>query len=78
VISDNAGNRDTLTEIPVGSGTYLTHTIQGVIGRTYTLDIKNEGKDYTAISTIPTPVILDSIFIQVNPPNFPAPGGPPM
>lgn len=77
VISDNAGNKDTLTETPSGSGIYLTNSIQGVVGRTYTLTIKSEGKDYTAMASIPTPVQLDSVVVVVNPPGAPAPGGPP-
>ncbi len=78
MIADNAGNSDTLTETPTGSGMYFTHSIQGVVGRTYTLTVKSEGKDYTATSSIPVPTTLDSVYIQVNLPNTPSPGRPPV
>jgi hypothetical protein len=58
-ISDNAGNTETLAESP--SGTYSTSKIQGVPGRTYTLTVTANGKTYTAASTMPNPVNLDTI-----------------
>ncbi len=58
-ISDNAGNTATLAESP--SGTYSTSTIQGVPGRTYTLTVAANGKTYTAASTMPNPVNIDTI-----------------
>jgi len=73
IISDDAGNRDTLTE--VSSGVYNTQKIQGVEGRTYNLFIKDGEKEYNAISKMENMVTLDSIYA------FPfgggGPGGPP-
>ena len=58
-ISDNAGNAATLAESP--SGTYSTTALQGVPGRTYTLTVTANGKSYTAASTMPKPVNIDTI-----------------
>lgn len=60
VISDNAGNTDTLAENT--PGTYQTSNIAGIPGRTYTLTVKSKNKIYTAISTMPLPVPIDTII----------------
>jgi hypothetical protein len=62
VISDNAGNSDTLTE--ASSGIYITSALQGVPGRTYTLTVKTDGQTYTASSTLPNAVEMDSIYME--------------
>jgi Domain of unknown function (DUF4249) len=59
-IADNLGNNFTLAESP--KGTYTNATLIGVPGRTYTLNITSEGKNYTAISTMPQQVAFDTIF----------------
>jgi hypothetical protein len=59
-VKDNLGNSFTLVESP--AGTYTNATLVGVPGRTYTLSITAEGKNYTAVSTMPQPVNLDSLF----------------
>jgi hypothetical protein len=59
-ITDNLGNMFTLLESPVG--TYANAALIGVSGRTYTLTVVAEGKTYTAISTMPQQVNLDSVF----------------
>jgi hypothetical protein len=62
-ISDQtAGIIDTLTEITPGR--YVTHIVQGIPGNTYTLHVQLEGKSYTATSTMPLPVALDSVTID--------------
>ena len=62
-LSDNYGNLDSLIEtIP---GTYKTSTILGIPGRTYTLTVKTGGKEYVAVSTMPPPVKIDSLSVQV-------------
>jgi hypothetical protein len=61
IISDNAGNSNTLTETVAGSGNYVTSNLQGVNGRTYYLSITYNGKNYTAASTMPYGVPLDSV-----------------
>lgn len=57
-ISGN-GVLDTLSESTPGS--YLTHRLQGKPGETYTLFVSVKGKKYTAASTMPRSVHLDSI-----------------
>src|SRR6185312_704498 len=58
-ISDNAGNKDTLTE--VSPGRYHTKKIQGIIGRTYYLNVISNGQTYTASSTMPQLVPFDTL-----------------
>jgi hypothetical protein len=62
IISDNAGNSETLT--PQGNGMYRTNTLTGVIGRTYTLTVNAENQTYTAQSTTPQQVPFDSIKVE--------------
>jgi len=62
IITDNARNRDTLVEI--NPGTYQTTVLQGFPGRTYTLTVKSNKEVYTAISTMPAPVAIDSVIIK--------------
>jgi hypothetical protein len=61
IINDNAGNSETLTEIY--PGTYITSSLQGVPGRTYTLSVQTGGKTYTANSTMPPAVAIDSVYL---------------
>ena len=71
-ISDNAGNTFLLNEIPVGSGIYYTDaSVQGIIGRTYTLkidgvDINKDGKkeSYFATDLLKSVAQLDSISFE--------------
>lgn len=62
IITDNTGQADSLTHI--GDGVYQTNTIQGVVGRTYGLQIHLEGETYTASSTMPEVVPLDTITVS--------------
>jgi uncharacterized protein DUF4249 len=63
IISDNTGLNDSLTE--TAPGIYATHSgWQGHPGNTYTLSIIASNKTYTAVSTMPQPVLLDSIGFQ--------------
>lgn len=68
VISDNTGIKDTLRFI--SSGVYKTNKIQGVSGRTYFLEVNVDGSKFTAQSTMPNKVNLDSLRIN----NFPING----
>lgn len=61
IISDDAGNRDSLTEFK--PGIYHTSSIAGVVGRTYHLSVNSGGKQYDAYSTINPPVAVDSIGV---------------
>jgi hypothetical protein len=58
-ISDNIGNSVTLTETTPGK--YSDALFQGVVGRIYTLSVSAEGKTYSAVSTMPAPVSIDTI-----------------
>lgn len=68
VISDNSGVKDTLKYLT--AGVYRTKLIKGVYGRTYFLDVNVDGQHYTAQSTMPYKVNLDSLRIN----NFPING----
>src|SRR5665213_20983 len=59
VVISSTGKTDTLTEI--SAGVYTTHTIVGTPGNTYNLFVSAGGQTYTATSTMPQPVPLDSL-----------------
>jgi len=61
-ITSNVGDTAILTEI--SEGIYVTDSLQGVAGRTYTLNVLTEGKTYTASSTMPNAVAIDSIYFE--------------
>jgi len=61
-ISDGAGTTDVLHE--VSSGLYQTSALIGVPGRTYQLTVSTIGKTYTALSTMPLVVPIDSVAIE--------------
>ncbi len=59
IVSDNAGNSEILTEVIPGK--YETSSLQGIEGRTYSLKIVADRNEYTATSTMPYNVPIDSI-----------------
>ena len=61
-ISDNVGQSEVLSQTI--DGTYVTSNLQGVIGHTYSLEVKVDGKTYTSVSTMPEPVDIDSIYFK--------------
>jgi len=61
-ISDNEGHTDSLTES--SPGVYITHSLQGKPGNTYTMTVKVLDSLYTAASTMPFPVNFDSITFR--------------
>jgi hypothetical protein len=61
-ISDNLGNSEILTES--SPGMYITSTLKGTPGVTYTLTVVAEGNTYTAVSTMPEPVEIYRIYIR--------------
>jgi hypothetical protein len=63
-ITNSLGFTDSLTETT--PGVYTTHLLQGVPGVTYTLSVTAQGVNYSAVSTMPMPVALDSISFQSN------------
>lgn len=65
VLSDNAGNSDTL--IMAFPGAYLTNSLQGVEGRTYTLSVSCEGHNYTSLCRMPYAVKMDTLTDQKDP-----------
>jgi hypothetical protein len=62
IIDDNAGNSETLTEIY--PGTYITSSLRGIPGRTYTLSVQTGEETFTANSTMPTAVAIDSVYLE--------------
>ncbi len=60
VMSDDNGNSEVLVE--VSPGKYATSSILGVEGRTYTLSVKIDGKEFLSTSTMPTQVNLDLLY----------------
>lgn len=62
IIKDNFGKIDTLRHTK--DGIYLTNKIKGVHGNTYFLEVTVDGKKYSAQSTMPQKVVLDSLRIN--------------
>jgi hypothetical protein len=63
-VADGRGNQYQLTEGP--AGTYSINPLFGFGSRTYTLAVTTDGKTYTAKSTMPGTVTLDSISAKPN------------
>ena len=63
-LADGRGNQYQLTEGP--GGTYAINPLLGFGSRTYTLTVTTGGKTYTAKSTMPGTVTLDSISAKDN------------
>jgi hypothetical protein len=61
-ISDDDGNSENLSQTT--DGIYVTSTLQGHIGMTYTLTVNVDGKTYSASSTMPEPVDIDTIYFK--------------
>ena len=62
ILSDNAGNTETLTETE--SGVYKTSSFQGVLGRNYFLKINANGQEYEAVSSMPQPIAIKELKVQ--------------
>jgi len=65
-LSDDKGNSEKLTYVgylnnKFSNGWYKCENIIGVSGNTYTLSINYNNKIYTSTSTLPNPVVVDSI-----------------
>ena len=67
-ISDNSGFIEHLTETE--PGVYQTDSLVGIPGRTYSLKVVLEGKNYTAQSTMPLPLEIDSLTYEEDAHNF--------
>src|ERR1700749_285108 len=64
-VTDQSGNSYSFTEGP--SGTYTNSQLTGVPGNTYTMTVLTKGVTYTAVSTMPQGVGLDSLSSQNHP-----------
>jgi hypothetical protein len=64
IISDNAGNTETLTE--AGNGNYITSHLQGTVGKAYHISITSNNKNYIATSIMPAPVAIDSVVADTS------------
>jgi len=62
IIADDEGNNAILSYY--GNGIYQTADLSGVPGNTYYLSVNIEEQIFTAESTMPHPVELDSLYIQ--------------
>jgi hypothetical protein len=60
VISDNAGETDTLKEVQ--GGIYYSSNLKGISGRIYSLKVIANGKEYDAVSSMPQKVNIDSFY----------------
>jgi hypothetical protein len=68
IVKDNLGQIDTLQHEKQGE--YKTNKIKGIYGNTYYLEVQVGDKKYTANSTMPQKVILDSLRINPIPFNI--------
>ena len=59
IVKDNLGQIDTLKHEK--EGRYKTNKIKGIYGNTYYLEVQVEDKKYSANSTMPQNVVLDSL-----------------
>jgi hypothetical protein len=62
IVKDNLGEVDTLQHEK--EGMYKTKKIKGIYGNTYYLEVQVADKKYTANSTMPQKVVLDSLRIN--------------
>lgn len=65
VVSDNAGQTETLSETV--TGTYISTKLMGIPGRTYTLTVRTEGNTYRSTALMPSAVPIDSLYFIPNP-----------
>jgi hypothetical protein len=63
VVTDDQGQIDTLKEVT--SGTYQSSTLKGIANRTYSLNVIAEGRPYSAISSMPKKIFIDSLYALV-------------
>ncbi|MCE3296520.1 MAG: hypothetical protein K0R65_2234 [Crocinitomicaceae bacterium] len=61
-ITDNLGNATTLTL--VSPGVYQTANYPGIEGRTYTINVSVDGKNFSSSSTMPVQVPIDSLTLE--------------
>ena len=62
IVWDDLGWSDTLKE--KRAGTYMSEAVQGVPGRSYSLKVVADGKEYSAVASMPPKVTIDSIHAE--------------
>ncbi len=62
IISDDVGNSEKLSE--QAPGVYFSHSLLTASGRSYSLKIISDGKEYDGFSTMPYRVPIDSIAFE--------------
>lgn len=72
-IHDNEGNSELLTE--TFPGIYKTASLQGTAGRTYTISVTADGKNYQGVSNLPAAVAIDTLIITTSTGFGGSPGG---
>lgn len=60
-ITDNAGQDFQLIE--TSPGKYSADSLEGIVGRSYSLEVQSEGNTYRAMSTMPEIVQFDSLVV---------------
>lgn len=69
VITDEEGNTEVLAEM--GDGRYQTsENFKGKTGGIYTLTVRAEGEEYTAITSIRRPAVIDSLSVKFREPSM--------
>lgn len=61
IVSDDLGRIDTLKESPT-AGIYKSSTLVGQPGRTYFLNVTSNKNSYSAVSSMPAKVKIDSLY----------------
>lgn len=61
-ITDSDGNSNVLTE--ASAGIYQSPAVSGVSGRKYTLKVVVDGNTFTASSTMPAKVNMDTLYVK--------------
>jgi Domain of unknown function (DUF4249) len=61
-ITDDAGGNFLLAETTPGK--YTNPALVGVPGRRYSMSVTVEGKNYTAVSIMPQPVLIDTLLFE--------------
>lgn len=64
LINDDQGNSFPFTE--TSAGTYSIDLLKGISGRTYTMSVTSNGKNYKASSVMPVLVNLDSVSTKAS------------
>jgi len=64
VVTDSSGKQFNFTETE--PGLYSSVPFRGIYGHTYTMTVKSGGLTYTAQSTMPFPVSLDSVTAKID------------